>query len=461
MSLTIPATGTAADLDRLDTLIARQEAAFVARQPASSRMHERARRSLAGGVTSSWQITRPQPVWLSHGEGAHLVDLDGRSYVDLHGGYGVSVLGHGHPAIVAAVTERVPRGTHFAQPSPDAVAVSEELARRFGLPLWRFSNSGTEATMDAVHLLRAATGRDVILKVEGCYHGHHDAVMVSVNNDADELGPADAPHSPASGSGIPKAMTDLTVIVPYNDLDAVARRFAARPGEIAGIILEPIMLNAGIIPPRDGYLQGLVELCHANGALVAFDEVKSGLTIAAGGATERFGVRPDLVALAKAMGGGLPCGAIGGSAEVMGLIEDGGYEQVGTFNGNPLTMAAARATLTGVLDADAYAHLERLQARTVDGANALIADHDLPALARGFGAKGSITFSATPITDYRSFLTLDNRWSHCHWLYQHAGGVFLPPWGKAEQWTLSVQHADDDVDRFLDNFATMCADLRG
>lgn len=448
------------DLERLDALIARQEEAFVARQPASARMHERAARSLAGGVTSSWQITRPQPVWLSHGEGSHLVDLDGRRYVDLHGGYGVSVLGHGHPAIVAAVTSRVARGTHFAQPSPDAVEVAEELARRFGLPLWRFSNSGTEATMDAVHLMRAATGRDVILKVEGCYHGHHDSVMVSVMNEAGELGPADSPLSPPSGSGIPKAMTDLTVIVPYNDLDAVARRFAERPGEIAGIILEPIMLNAGIIPPRDGYLRGLVELCHAHGALVAFDEVKSGLTIAPGGATERFGVRPDLVALAKAMGGGLPCGAIGGSAEVMGLIEDGRYEQVGTFNGNPLTMAAARATLTGVLDAAAYASLERLQARMVDGANALIAEHGLPATARGFGAKGSITFSATPISDYRGFLGLDDRWSHCHWLYQHAGGVFLPPWGKAEQWTLSVQHADADVDRFLGNFATMCRDLR-
>lgn len=445
----------------LDERIAEQERVFVDRQPGSAAMHDRALASLAGGATSSWQIARPQPVWLAEGRGAHVVDVDGDDYVDLHGGYGVSVVGHGHPAIVRAVSDRVARGTHFAQPTPDILAVSEDLARRFGLPLWRFCNSGTEATMDAVHLLRAATGRDLILKVEGCYHGHHDAVMVSVSNGPEDIGPADHPASAPSGTGIPRAVTDLTVIVPFNDLDAVARRFAEFPGRIAGIILEPIMMNAGIIPPDPGYLAGLRDLVHAQGALLAFDEVKSGVTIAPGGATERFGVTPDVVALAKAMGGGLPCGAIGGTAEVMQLIVDGRYQQVGTFNGNPLTMAAARATLVEVLDGAAYAHLERLQARMVDGAAVALAEHGVPATVRGFGAKGSITFTADPVRDYRDFLELDDRWSHCHWLYQHNGGVFLPPWGKAEQWTLSVQHDEGDVDRFLGNLTRMCRDLTG
>jgi glutamate-1-semialdehyde 2,1-aminomutase len=178
----------------IDEIVARQEEIFVARQSESRRMAGRANRALAGGVTSSWQITRPQPVWLSHGKGSKIYDVDGNEYVDLHGGYGAALAGHGHPAIVEAVRSQASLGTHFAQPTPAAILVAEELTRRFGLPLWRFANSGTEATMDAVHLMRAVTGRDLIIKVEGCYHGHHDSVQVSVCPEAGEVGPA---HKPA------------------------------------------------------------------------------------------------------------------------------------------------------------------------------------------------------------------------------------------------------------------------
>ncbi len=179
----------------LADVIAEQERIFIDRQPESARLAVEARQALAGGVTSSWQISRPQPVWLSHGKGSKLYDVDGNEYVDMHGGYGVSLAGHGHPAIVAAVQNQVTRGTHFAQPTRDALAVARELSRRFGLPQWRFANSGTEATMDAVHLMRAITGRDLIIKVEGCYHGHHDSVQVSVYPDAADVGPAERPSS--------------------------------------------------------------------------------------------------------------------------------------------------------------------------------------------------------------------------------------------------------------------------
>lgn len=457
--LTAPLTET--EQAAIGTLIAEQERTFLAGQTRSAAMLAEARTVLAGGGTSSWQIARPQMIWLSHGEGSRMVDVDGHSYVDMHGGYGVGVAGHGHPAIVEAVAGRVPRGTHFAQPTPDAITVATELARRWGLPLWRFGNSGTEATMDAVHLMRAITGRDRILKVEGCYHGHHDSVMVSVANELDEIGPATRPTSTPAGAGIPAALTELTTIVGFNDLDAVARAFDEHPDEIAGMILEPIMMNAGIIPPDDGYLAGLKELLHDRGALLTFDEVKTGVTTAAGGVTELSGVTPDIVTLAKAMGGGVPCGAIGGTAEVMAHVADGRYEQVGTFNGNPLTMAAARAMLTEVTTPEAYRHLRAMRDHLVTGAQDTIDRYGLPAYPLGFGAKGSVTFAPGRVRHYRDFMRIDDQLSHLHWLFQINNGVFLPPWGKAEQWTLSVQHTHDDTALFLANFAAFAAALRG
>jgi glutamate-1-semialdehyde 2,1-aminomutase len=451
---------TQRDLDRLDRLIADGERRFVERQPRSAALLEAARRVLAGGVTSNWQIAWPQPIWVSHGVGSKIYDVDGGRYVDLHGGYGVNAVGHAHPRIVAALSGRASRGTHFAQPTEDAYVVAGELARRFGLPLWRFCNSGTEATMDAVHLMRAITGRDLIVKIEGCYHGHHDSVMVSVANEESELGPERAPSSAASGAGLPSAITDLTLIVPFNDAAGMARSFERNRGRIAGVIIEPIMMNAGIIPPEPGYLREVRAIAHEHGALLAFDEVKTGVTVAAGGAIELTGVTPDIVCLAKAIGGGTPCGAIGGTEEVMERIADGTYEQVGTFNGNPLTMAAARATLTEILDRGAYEHLERVSKSTTDGLAAAIEDFDLAAYPLGYGAKGSITFSATSVRNYRDFLSIDGRFSHAHWLFQHNGGVFLPPWGKAEQWMLSVQHTEEDVALFLDNFESFARALR-
>ncbi len=455
-------TGTATLLsEQLDTLIEEETQTFVRRQPESRAFTARAAH-LAGGATSNWQIAEPQAVWISHGLGSKIYDVDGCEYSDFHGGYGVSLAGHAHPAIMAAVQGRVGRGTHFAQPTEDAIIVADNLADRFGLPLWRFGNSGTEATMDAVHLMRAATGRDRILKVEGCYHGHHDSVLVSVLPERDDdIGPPDRPVGVPDNTGIPQAIMDLVTVVPFNDLAAVERALLEHPDQVAGMILEPIMMNAGIIHPVDGYLAGLKELLHRHGALLAFDEVKTGLTVGPAGASGMFGVTPDLLCLAKAMGGGVSTAAIGGIESVMGLIADGGYEQVGTFNGNPLAMASARAMLTEVLTPASYAHLDHLRERIATGIEAVIERHGLPWRVVTAGAKGCVSFLPHPIHNFRDFQELDGRYGHAHWLVQHNRGAFLPPWGKVEQWLMSVQHTDDDVDRFVANCDHLASRLPG
>jgi len=451
-----PGSSSPASRTPLAAIIKAQEKIFIDRQPESARLASLATGALAGGVVSSWQISRPQPVWLSHGQGSKLYDVDGNEYVDLHGGYGVSLAGHGHPAIVEAVRAQVALGTHFAQPTETALATATELASRFGLPQWRFANSGTEATMDAVHLMRAITGRDLIIKVEGCYHGHHDSVQVSVcpDSDEDDRGPADAPHGVPASAGIPTAITDLTKVVSFNDLAAVRRVLEQNPGQIAGMILEPIMMNAGIIKPEPGYLDGLKELLHAHGALLTFDEVKTGLTAGPGGATRYTGVTPDIVCLAKAIGGGVAVAAIGGTTEVMSHVANGDYEQVGTFNGNPLAMAACRAMLQEVATPAAYARLELLRLRAVAGLEREIERNGLNAQVVSVGAKGCVVFSAQPVRNFRDFLRIRDSFSHAHWLFQHNGGVFLPPWGKSEQWLISVQHDETDIDRLVTNFAT-------
>ncbi len=445
----------------IEALIEAESQVFLDRQPRSGELIERASQHLAGGATSNWQIASPQAVWMSHGAGSKMYDVDGTEYVDMHGGYGVSIVGHAHPAIVAAVSDRVRRGTHFAQSTEDAIWVAEELSRRFSQPLWRFANSGTEATMDAIHLMRALTGRDLVIKVEGCYHGHHDSVQVSVLPEADQIGPREHPYRVAGNSGIPQAIMDLIVVVPFNDLDAVERALTDNAGQIAGMILEPVMMNAGIIPPQPGYLQGLKDLLHRHDALLTFDEVKTGLTVGPGGVTAKYGVVPDITCLAKAMGGGISTAAIGGTEEVMSAIADGRYEQVGTFNGNPLAMAAARAVLGEILTPSAYQHLDSLRDRLDNSLTQVITERDLPWHVVTEGAKGCITFRKEPVREFRDFLTVDENLGQAHWLIQHNGGVFLPPWGKVEQWLISVQHSDDDVDRYVRNFTKLATAVAG
>jgi glutamate-1-semialdehyde 2,1-aminomutase len=242
-------------------------------------------------------------------------------------------------------------------------------------------------------------------------------------------------------------MVELTRVGTFNDLALVERLFEEHPGQVAGVIVEPILQNCGVLIPEDGFISGLRDITRKYDALLTFDEVKTGLTVGKGGATRFFGIQPDIVCLAKSLGGGLPISAIGGSEEVMGAITDGTYEQVGTFNGNPLSMAAAKAMLTEVMVPDTYVHLKNLQNRMKSGAEEVIRRYQLTAHVATAGAKGSVIYSKEPMRTYRDFLKIDERYAQAAWLYQYNRGVFLPPWGKGEQWLISVQHDEADIDR--------------
>jgi glutamate-1-semialdehyde 2,1-aminomutase len=445
-------TESSIDPVKLAKLIEVEEAEFNGRHHNSRAMTERARASLAGGVASSWQDTSPHPIYLADGHGSKVVDIDGNEYVDFHNGYGAVAVGHAHPKIIAAVNDAISSGSHFAQPTEMGVANAEHLQKRFGLPLWRFSNSGTESTLECVRLMRAYTGRDILLKIEGSYHGHHDAVMVSVAPPGDKIGDYEHPVSVPQTLGLPADYVKLTKVVPFNDLEALERTLEQYKGQVAGMIVEPCMMNAGFVLPEDGYLQGVKDLLHAHGALLTFDEVKTGATINYGGATKAFNVVPDLLALAKSVGGGVPCGAIGGSEEVMGWIAEGKIDQVGTFNGNPLTMAAMHATLTEILTPDAYDNFDRQAVILQEGCDGVIERSGLEGYTTVMAARGAVTYRRERVRNYRDYLEVSDALAYVNWLVQFNRGVFMAPWGKSENWTLTVQHSDEDIQRYIDNF---------
>ncbi len=451
--------GSALDRKRLAALTERQQEQFRNRTAASARTYERAVKVMPNGVPSSFQSNDPWPVYIERGKGSRVWDVDGNEYLDFHNGFGVMCIGHANPTVGAAVKARVDEGTHFAAPTDGSIAVAEELTRRFGLPQWRFTNSGTEATMDAVHLARGATGRDMILKIEGSYHGHHDAVMVSVYPPLEALGDRDDPRSVPYGAGYPRALTELTRAVPFNDAEAMASVLGKIGDQVAGLIMEPAMMNINIIPPRDGYLQRVRELTAEHGVKLIFDEVKTGCTISAGGATRRFGVTPDIVTLAKASCGGYPGGSIGMSEELAAVVADGTVHQYGTFNGNPLVMAAAQATLTEVLTDEAYEKLEASNRRLLQGCQEIIDEHSLPAYTEGIGAKGCVVFAAERMSEYRDYLTkVDGELSTLAWLYHMNHGIFMTP-GVEEEWTLSIAHSDEDLQRYLSVFEEFASDV--
>ena len=441
----------------MQSLLERERARLAERTPGSEAMLRRAERSLAGGVASSYHAREPWPIYLERGEGARVWDVDGHEYLDFHNGFSAMAQGHAHPAIGAAVARRQGLGTHFGATTEDAVAVSEELARRFGLPRWRFTNSGTESIMDAIRIARAHTGRDDVIKIFGSYHGHSDTTMVSIGVGYDEIGPDEAPRSLPWGAGIPAATVEQVHTVHFNDAKAMERRIAERVP--ACVVMEAAMTNVGVVLPEPGYLDAVREATRRHGVVLILDEVKTGLTIAAGGAVERFGIRPDMVTLAKALGGGLPAGAIGMTAELAALVEVGSVHHVGTYNGNPLGMAAARASLLEVLTPAAYERMEVLGGRMVAGCDSVIARHGLQAHTVGLGSKGCVVHSTERVVDYPSFKRRhDPELAELTWLWLMNRGLFVTP-GREQEWNITVAHGESAVDRYVEAFDALAAEL--
>jgi glutamate-1-semialdehyde 2,1-aminomutase len=447
----------AADVKRL---MLREQDRFESANEASRTRYGAARTVLAGGVVSSFQLQEPWPVYLDRGLGAAVWDVDGTRRLDFHNGFGAMLQGHAHRGLADAIARSAAVGTHVGATGDDAVAVALALRERWGLPAWRFATTGSEATTDALRLARAATGRDMVVKAFGAYHGHHDAVLVSVGDDD---GGQDRRFLPsiAAGEGIPDGVAALTVAVPFNDVDAMDARLAALAAEgspAACVILEPIF-QMGVLVPEPGYLEAVREMTRAHGALLLFDEVKSGFAVGPGGFTAQCGVKPDVVTVGKALGGGLPVAAVGASQEIMELVATRRVFQAGTFNGNALSMAVARQNLELILTPDAHTALGALGSRLLDGCRDVLRRAGRGGHGARAGARGFIALTAEPAADHRGVRRAHPpELGRLAWLYLMNRGMFVTP-ARPLQWMVGLGHTEDDVDSYVSVFEELVTEL--
>ncbi len=434
---------------------------FERRTPKSAEAHKKNLKRIPLGVASNYRAYDPYPIFVQDAKGSRFRDLDGNQYIDHNLCFGALMAGHCHPAVMNAVEKRLSTGTMFGMPHNMEWELAEEICTRFPVEMCRFGNSGTEVTMHSIRLARAATGRDKIVKFEGGYHGLHDSALVSVkpHPPKDDFGDIKNPKQVTAGLGVPKAAIANVLIATFNDLETVERRFKENPNEIAAIILEPIMMNVGMCMPEKGFLEGLREICDKNGALLIFDEVKTGAKLCWGGASEYFSVMPDMVCLAKSIGGGLPLAAFGTHKRVMELISDHKVFHGGTYNTNPVSMAAGLATFRHVLTRENYAHVEKLSTKLVDGYRKIMAKAGLQGEVIVAGANGVLMLHPNKVRNYRDWLTLDtDLWRH-YWFGMVNRGVMCQPYWWDEQWTISVQHTEADIDRHIAAFDEIAAPL--
>ncbi|HZT72771.1 MAG TPA: glutamate-1-semialdehyde 2,1-aminomutase [Terriglobales bacterium] len=414
---------------------------------ASRRLQARAEALLPAGVNSpvrAFRAVQGEPRWIARGAGAYLYDVDGSRYVDYIGSWGAMLLGHAHPAVTAAVQAAAAHGTSFGLSSPEELALAERIHEAYpAIEMLRFVNSGTEAVMSVLRLARGYTGRDLILKFAGGYHGHADALLV-------EAGSGLATFGTASSAGVPAAAVAATIVLPYNDLHAAQAVFDQEGAKIAAVIVEPVAGNMGCIPPVPGFLQGLRALAANAGALLILDEVMTGSRLAYGGATERFQLEADLFTLGKVIGGGLPIGAFGGRAEIMRHISPlGPVYQAGTLSGNPLSMAAGLATLETLrADRPAYQRLEATSTRLAAGLREAARSAGLAVQVQSVGSMFTVFFAEEPVRDFTCANRSDTRAFAAFHRAMTARGVLLPP-AQFEAAFVSLAHGDQEVDLTL------------
>jgi glutamate-1-semialdehyde 2,1-aminomutase len=422
---------------------------FRERNPRSFAKWEAACEALPLGVSSTYQFMEPWPPFIERAAGSRLYDADGNETIDFALGHGSMLVGHAHPAVVRAVQEQAARGTIYCHPTDLAVEVARELQRRYPFDaLVRFTNSGSESTMHAIRLARGHAGRDRIVKFEGHYHGAHDAVLISNRPPTGHLGRPDRPRSLPVWSGIPRGVVDNTLVAAYNDLGSVEFLFERHLNEIAAVLLEPVMMNFGMVEPDPGFLEGLRQICDHHGALLIYDEVKTGVKIAPGGAVERYGVRPDIVCLSKAMGGGMPIGAFLARRDIMDAIGRCEVAHFGTYNGNPVSLAAARAALLEVLTPETYARIESLQKRLCAGYDETIRVAGLRGRTVRVGTVGAILLTDAPVRNLRDWIRIPESLLMDYYVGMHNQGVLVIQ----EQWIISAQHTTEDIDRHLEAF---------
>lgn len=420
--------------------------------PISQELFERACRVIPGGVNSpvrAFNRLGRAPFFVARAQGSHLWDEDGRQYIDYVGTWGPAILGHAPETVVQAVQKAVPLGLSYGTPTRVEVDMAEAVCRMVpSIEKVRMTNSGTEATMSAIRLARGYTGRSLIIKFAGCYHGHADSLLVAAGSGA-------LTHGEPDSAGVPREVAALTLVLPYNDPEAVRRAFAEHPGQIAGIIVEPYPGNAGFYLPRPGYLEFLREITARHGALLIFDEVMTGFRISPAGVQGALGITPDLTTLGKIIGGGLPVGAFGGRREIMDCVSPlGGVYQAGTLSGNPLAMAAGLAQLAELERTQAWARLETLGARLEEGMRRALHDAQLPLTFKRSGSMWCLFFTTEDVVDLETARTGDFDMFRRYFAAMLEQGVFIAP-SPYETGFISTAHTEADIDATVQ--AAACA----
>ncbi len=417
------------------------------RHTRSQELFQRAKKVIPGGVNSpvrAFRAVGADPVFIARAEGSRVFDVDGNAYIDYVGSWGPMILGHNHPEVRAVLESALRNGTSYGAPTELEVEMAELVAECVpGVEVVRMVNSGTEATMSAIRLARGYTGRDKIVKCEGCYHGHADSLLVKAGSGATTFG---VPTSP----GVPADFAKHTLTVPFNDLDALETVIRDNPDQIACVIVEPVPGNMGCIPPRPGYLEGLRRITEREGIVLIFDEVMTGFRLALGGAQERFGVTPDLTTLGKIIGGGLPVGAYGGRREIMERVAPvGPVYQAGTLSGNPLAMSAGLATLRALRRPGTYEALEKKSQRLCDGLAEIFRRRGVPAFHTRVGSMFTAFFQEGPVYDYSTALRSDTEAFGRFFRAMLDRGVYLAP-SQFEAGFMSLAHSEEDIDRTLE-----------